>query len=414
MPPHGRRGVAALSREWGLLGRMIAKDLLRGPATLLALAGSYAVQRPAAAIAGLATALRVGLDVRRAPVLRPCPGLLAAPTELTPVVSLLSDTHVTAGDRPPSELLIDPGQWPFRTQPRGGDLRAGIVRLLGRIHRDGPRTVVWCGDEVDTGDAAEWEAWRAAVERVPGLAHRLVPGNHDICFNRPFDEDFSLRRRAIRERAYQAHGPRLADYPVVDVIATERGPVTLLLLDSCKHPSEHVLSNAIGRFGAVQIGEVARILDRAAGPLLCIAHHHVWRGERFRQPDEWFNTVVDADHLARVLAAYRRRDPRNSVLVCHGHRHTLTAGQIGDPAAPIDVIGLPSSTLGDKATTGILDGMLRYAIAGLRPDGGWGLALVAVGPVVAAERARPRTPYAIPDRELHPLSPPQNAWASRV
>lgn len=383
----------------------MVSDLLRGPATLIALATSYAIGRPAGAFAGLAEAFRIGIQVRRAPILRARPELLAPAGQLIPVCSLVSDTHLTIAGRAPSELGIDPGQWPFHQVPGSRELAAGVRTILAHVHRAGPRTVIWCGDEVDTGDPVEWAAWRAAIDEVPGLAHRLVPGNHDICFNQPFDEDPTLARRAIRERAFQEHGPRLADYPVVDTIAGDGGPVTVLLLDSCKHPSEHVLSNAIGRFGAVQLDEIEHVLDGVAGPVLCVAHHHVWRGARFLQPDEWFNTAVDADQLIRILRVYRARGPRNQVLVCHGHRHTLTAGRIGDGAAAIDVIGLPSSTLGDKSTTGILDGVLRYAVAGLRSDGSWGVALESVGSLVASERTSRGAPYAVPDRELRALSP---------
>ena len=193
---------------------------------------------------------------------------------------------------------------------------------------------------------------------------------------------------------------------MVDTIAGDGGPVTVLLLDSCKHPSVHILSNAVGRFGAVQLGEVARILKRTEGPVLCVAHHHVWRPARFLQPDEWFNTAVDADQLARILFAYRRRAAGNQVLVCHGHRHTLTAGRIrDDDGVEIDVVGLPSTTLGDKARRGVLDGVLRYGVAGLRADRSWGVAMVAVGTLVAAELVARGAPIGLPAAELRALSP---------
>jgi hypothetical protein len=105
-------------------------------------------------------------------------------------------------------------------------------------------------------------------------------------------------------------------------------------------------------------------------------HHHPWRDARF-QPEQWFNTAVDADRLVAILGAYRRAG--NPVLVCHGHRHAMTAGIIGDDIA---VVGLPSSTLGDKSgghgPEDVLDGVLRYGVAGLRRDGGWGVALVEI------------------------------------
>jgi len=117
------------------------------------------------------------------------------------------------------------------------------------------------------------------------------------------------------------------------------------------------------------------------GPVLCIAHHHVWRDAQFDQPEAWFNTAVDADRLAAILGAYRH----GPVLVCHGHRHALTAGRLDNGVA---VVGLPSTTMGDKSVTARLDGILRYAVAGLRRDGsGWGVALREVGPVVTDLRA---------------------------
>ncbi|MCB9574580.1 MAG: metallophosphoesterase [Kofleriaceae bacterium] len=404
-------------------------DRLRGPANLATFATSYVVRGPAAAMGGLsapaalaltpvcaawaasravsgvADAVRIGMRVRRAPVLRPWPGLLAAPDELRPVCTLLSDTHVTAPGRGPCELDVDPGQWPWQTAPDSAALVRGVRRLLTAVRRDAPPTVVWCGDEVDTGDPAEWAQWQAAVVATDGLAHRLVPGNHDICFNRPHDHDYTLGERALRERAYQAHGGRLADFPVVDTIVSDAGVVTVLLLDSCRHRSTHILSNAIGRFGDDQLDEVARQLARARGPVLCIAHHHVWRDARFLQPDEWYNTAVDADRLGALLVAYRRRDPRNQVLVCHGHRHTLTAGVFGDADATIAVVGLPSSTMGDKAATGRLDGVLRYAVAGLRGDGTWAVAMHAVGRLVASAEAVARRPSTLPAASLRALSP---------
>jgi hypothetical protein len=283
-------------------------------------------------------------------------------------------------------------------------MATGLTRVLEHVRQHAPHTVIWCGDEVDTGDPAEWGRWRRAVDAVPRLSHRLVPGNHDICFNRPFDADYTLARRASRENAYQAHAGRLADFPVVDTLITAAGPVSLVLLDSCRHRSTHILSNAVGKFGDDQLGELARVLTRVSGPLLCVSHHHVWRDAQFLQPEAWYNTVVDADRLIAILGRYRRRAARNHVMVCHGHRHALTAGVVGDRDAPIAVVGLPSTTLGDKSITGRLDGILRYAVAGLRPDGSWGIGLHRVGALVAAgepTRARPATP---PSAALRALS----------
>lgn len=392
---------------------MAFQDHLRGPASLLALSAAYVVGRSAEAervaerglrklgasleraATGAAAAIRIGRQVRNAPVLRSRPALLAWPDELVPVCTLISDTHVGAPGHTPCELEADPGQWPWRERPTSESIAAGLARVLAHVRQHGPHTVIWCGDEVDTGDPAEWQTWRQVVDAAPRLMHRLVPGNHDICFNRPFDADYTLARRAARENAYQAHAGRLADFPVVDTLITGAGAATLVLLDSCRHRSTHILSNAVGKFGDDQLDELERILDAVAGPLLCISHHHVWRDAQFLQPDAWYNTIVDADRLAAILGDYRQRAAGNHVLVCHGHRHALTAGVIGDPDAELAVVGLPSTTLGDKSLTGMLDGVLRYAIAGLRSDGSWAVALRPVGALVEAgapSRARPATP----------------------
>lgn len=354
-------------------------DRLRGPLSLVTLSASYIVRRPRAAWPAAKTALQMGLRVRRAPVLRHAPRVLASLDELEPVVSLVSDTHLVEARQTPCELENEPEQWPWGALPTDAELTPGVRRVLEHIARHAPRTVVWCGDEVDSGEPAEWREWKKAVDAVPGLAHRLIPGNHDICFNRPFDQDYDLEQRAIRERAYQRHAGRLGDFPIVDTVVGDAGPVTIILLDSCRHRSTHVLSNAVGYFDDVQLAELARILRDVRGPVLCVAHHHVWRDTHFMQPDDWFNIALDSDRLLAVLESYRRRDRRNHVLVCHGHRHVLTTGTIGEDIA---VLGLPSTTLGDKGTTNRLDGILRYAVAGVRRDGTWGVALQEVGALV--------------------------------
>lgn len=356
---------------------MAVRDHLRGPVSLLALSASYALRKPAATLPALRVALRLALRARTAPHLRHDHGLLASPDEIVPVVSLVSDTHLVAPRRSPCELDLEPEQW-RGALPTADELTPGLRRLLEHLARHAPRTVIWCGDVVDTGDPDEWRAWRDTTRAVPGLAHRVAPGNHDICFNRPFDHDYDLARRAVRERTYQQHAGRLADFPIIDTIIGDAGPITIALLDSCRHRSTHVLSNAVGMFGDDQIAELARQLDKVRGPVLVAAHHHVWRDSKLAQAEDLYNVAIDAAALVDVLAAYSRRHPENHVLIVHGHRHALDAGWIGDVA----VVAMPSSTLGDKATTNVLDGVMRYGIAGLRRDGTWGVALREVGPLL--------------------------------
>jgi predicted phosphodiesterase len=354
---------------------MAVRDHLRGPVSLLALSASYALRKPTAALPALRVAMKLAMRARSAPRLRRDRGLLASPDEIVPVVSLVSDTHLVAPRRSPCELDLEPEQW-LGALPTADELTPGLRRLLEHLARHAPRTVIWCGDVVDSGDPDEWRAWRDATRAVPGLAHRVAPGNHDICFNRPFDPDYDLARRAVRERTYQQHAGRLADFPVIDTIIGDAGPITIALLDSCRHRSTHVLSNAVGMFGDDQIAELARQLDKVHGPVLVATHHHVWR-DRFAEAQDLYNVAIDADALVDVLAAYSRRHRGNHAMIVHGHRHVLDAGWIGDVA----VVAMPSSTLGDKPT-GVLDGIMRYGVAGLRRDGTWGVAFREVGPLL--------------------------------
>lgn len=358
----------------------------RGPLSLLALSSSFVVRRPRALLPAAAFALRVGIRVRRAPILRPNPQLLTS--DLQPVCSLVSDTHLTEARYSPIELDHEPEQWAWGAVPTRDELNAGLRRTLEHLARHAPRTVVWCGDAVDSGQPAEWREWKRVVDAVPGLAHRLVPGNHDICFNRPFDEDYDLERRAIRESSFQRHAGPLADFPVVDTIVGDAGPATVILLDSCRHRSTHVLSNAIGLFGDDQLDELQRILAATRGPVLCVAHHHVWRDSQFLQPDDWYNIAIDAERFVAILRAYRKRCATNQVLICHGHRHVLTTGSLDDG---ISVLGMPSTTLGNKQYRE-LDGIMRYAVAGLTPSGAWGVTFHEVGPLVAASRRGETSP----------------------
>jgi hypothetical protein len=129
---------------------MDVPDAARGPLSLLTLGASFALRHPARIARGafsalpfpialavlpaaaawstvvtaraLVSAIRIGHRVRSAPILRPHRGLVVPLGQIAPLCSLVSDTHVTAGCRPPCELALDPGQWPFRDVPATGDL----------------------------------------------------------------------------------------------------------------------------------------------------------------------------------------------------------------------------------------------------------------------------------------------------
>jgi len=113
---------------------------------LVTLAGSYVLRRPATTLAGVprvlapvmvpgalawsallaatgaVAAARIGVRVRRAPVLHPSPAIFSDPRDLAPVCTLISDTHLVAPGRSPCELEEDPSQWPHGELPTRASL----------------------------------------------------------------------------------------------------------------------------------------------------------------------------------------------------------------------------------------------------------------------------------------------------
>src|SRR5688572_23502126 len=122
---------------------MTILDRLRGPTSLVKLTASYVARASLGQIAtGAMHAVRIGIHVRRAPILRPRPSRLGHADELGPVCSLVSDAHLVAPPSVPAGLAIDPGQWPWSELPTGRGLAAGLRRVLAHIHAHGPRTVL--------------------------------------------------------------------------------------------------------------------------------------------------------------------------------------------------------------------------------------------------------------------------------
>ena len=279
--------------------------------------------------------------------------------------------------RPPSSRSI-PAQWPFGAPPTSATIAARPRARAAPRPRATPRAPS-CGAATRSTPAIRPSGRHGARSSTAcrGLAHRLVPGNHDICFNRPFDEDYTLARRAERERAYQQHAGRLADFPMLDTIITDAGPAHVVLLDSCRHRSTHVLSNAIGRFGDAQLDELERMLARCAARCSCVAHHHVWRDAQFLSPRRGStprSTPIGSSRSCRVSPA-RRAQPRARL-----SRPPPRADAPASSASDADrVRRLAVDHARRQVGPGQLDGMLRYAVAGLRRDGSWGVTWQAVG-----------------------------------
>ena len=76
-----------------------------------------------------------------------------------------------------------------------------------------------------------------------------------------------------------------------------------------------------------------------------------------------FKVALDGHRLFRMLQIYSHQT-KQEVLVIHGHQHETYCQRIGD----VLVYGHPSSTLGECASTGGLDGKMRYAEICLTPD----------------------------------------------
>lgn len=312
----------------------------------------------------------------------------------SPWLVQLTDLHVAAGL--PYELQVDPAAYTSEEPaPSGTELDLRLVRVLRKAARLNPACLALTGDITDCGSWDEWQRfegiWRSVFSAGVGPAVMMVPGNHDVSFNKCETPDPGGENKFARECQFLSVERRLSgrsesetgkeEFPLVQSVEGNHGPVHIVSLNSCRYDSHFILSNAVGRLGRDQLATLDHTLDMLSGPLVVLLHHHLalqpgrlsWR-HPLDSAQELMKMPVDARELIHLLSAYARRHP---VLVIHGHQHEnlrLTVdGQVG---GRIHVFGLASSTLGHvdpKSDLGhaALDGRLRIGLIDFDPATGW-------------------------------------------
>lgn len=340
----------------------------------------------------------------------------------------LTDLHITEGT--PYELLVDPAGFAAARAPTCEQIDARLASVLAEIPGHNPLAIAVTGDITDSGDEEEWKRfgaiWIKQFGQNSSIPLWLVPGNHDISFNRGERPDPSGAAKREKEWRYLtaeaiARGkltidsigrvadsgaieirplkPRMqnlinqliasgarpvesdGEFPRIDSLDLQGTSVNVITLNSCTYDSHFVLSNAIGKLGSNQLNLLREHLNKLNGPLLVLLHHHlalqhgrISLSRPLQSAQELMKLPVDARELASILGQYARSD---HVLVLHGHQHENLRFYIDDPeGGRVHVFGLASSTLGcvelDPVTgRHALDGRLRIGLIGFDPDAGW-------------------------------------------
>lgn len=306
----------------------------------------------------------------------------------------LTDLHVTEGT--PYELKVDPAAFtPEEPVPSGAALHQRVLRVVSEAARRQPACVAVTGDITDCGSRAEWQRfrdiWRTVFPPGAELQVAMVPGNHDVSFNKCEAPDPSGRQKSEMEARFSRIEHELCrstgtqghfhDFPVLQTVERHDDPVHMLSLNSCRYDSHFILSNAVGRLGRDQLESLRLVLGTLSGPVVVLLHHHLalqpgrlsWRNP-FNSALELMKMPLDARELVELLSAYARQHP---VLVIHGHQHeNLRFIVDGEAGGPVHVFGLASSTLGhvDLAVGkghAALDGRLRIGLIDFEKSVGW-------------------------------------------
>lgn len=302
----------------------------------------------------------------------------------------VTDLHLCAVNTMPYELEEAPELWRGAHAPSGDEMYRRARSAVRAAAAEAQGVLFVTGDVTDRGEAAAWDHFVALINEMPVDNAWIVPGNHDVTFNTHRHPDYFLRAWAARRKRYQAAAREAMGHEPVypQIYRHEAGErrVTIVTLSSVEYRSDNLLSNAVGRFGDVQLRRLSEQLATLSGPVLVLCHHHLGpiAQKRFRF-DELLMNAVDATTLLTTLAAYARRSPENQVLVIHGHRHVRSYGQLGEDR--VFVAGMPSSTLGEQDAAGVFDGALAFARVGFDRGGRWTVELKRL-PYVASESHR--------------------------
>ena len=218
---------------------------------------------------------------------------------------------------------------------------------------DWDHTVI-TGDLTHMGLPLEYRQARSFLDRIgPPENVFVIPGNHDALRPPASETFFDIwgDYLASDERLSKSAGPD--DYPAVRL----RGGTALIGLSSaCPTPP----FSAAGRLGETQCRRLASILETTGRQRLfrvLLVHHPPVIGQV--KPRK---ALRDAAALEAVIARY------GAEMILHGHTHRHSCRQLPGPAAPVPVLGLPSSTACHSAPA--TRACLRiYAIMPL--DDGW-------------------------------------------
>jgi hypothetical protein len=197
------------------------------------------------------------------------PAQFDTPSGESPILCQLTDLHLTLDEKKPEELQSGATGWPDTQEPHGAEIVARAAAALRYARSLSPVAILVSGDVTDSGDEKEWQQWVNCCRTTgpwtddPQLI--VLPGNHDITFNRPEKPDPSLALLKKRRQLYEKSVMQISgsiNFPDLHPFRHGESIGHILCLDSNNYPSRHGISGALGLLGRKQLDDVDLLLNK--------------------------------------------------------------------------------------------------------------------------------------------------------
>lgn len=241
--------------------------------------------------------------------------------------------------------------------------------------------VVVSGDTTDSGTHDQWDAFLRTVNRIPGLARKilLVPGNHDLNYvasgaDLLRTDTANFDGRSLRTAHFEGAARKLASaslsdapeshskldvdnlFPSIRLEKSANGTTVAFVAINTVAPSITFMGNAIGRFLPGQIPAMVKRLQEQKYAVVIVGHHHPLPFFDSEKPARTFLGRISSVFIGAAMESidgFRFLENLQStiihpVLYLHGHKHIFRS-HVGHITG-IRVCGAPSLLFGDEST----------------------------------------------------------------
>jgi 3',5'-cyclic AMP phosphodiesterase CpdA len=194
-----------------------------------------------------------------------------------------------------------------------------LHQAIGRVR---PRIDIVSGDIIDIGNDEAWAIAREQLSRYKQLELVVVPGNHDVNFqrwNEPHTEDAMYSETAIVEQISKLTGDDSNEMTKFPHIFRSRDlPIDVLTLNSNRYRTSWPRTNAVGMVGVDQLREARQLLNQRSTDrlLLIVPQHHIIPPIGLQTP---LLRCIDAHKALQLAREHRAR----AIIPGHTQCHTF-------------------------------------------------------------------------------------------